>query len=71
MSPPRDIELGGEVKVNAQTKVLCTCGQWVILGETEPSHDPIALHPMPQCQLFKQTDLLDYVRTLRQHYEGN
>ena len=71
MSPPRDIELGGEVEVKAQTRVLCTCGLWVILGETEPSHDPIALHPMPQCELFKQTDLLDYVRTLRQHYEGN
>lgn len=71
MSPARDIELGGEVNVTAQIRVRCTCGLWVILGEAEPSHDPVALHPMPQCDLFTRTDLLDYVRTLRQHYEGN
>jgi len=72
MSPPvKAIEPGGEVKVRQQLRVRCTCGLWVILGETGPKNEPIALHPMPQCKLFIETDLLEYVRTLRQHYEGN
>lgn len=70
MSPRRDIALPGEINVKQKIRVRCLCGLWVVLGETD-SHGPIALHPLPQCKLFKGTDLLEYIRTLRQHYEGN
>jgi len=72
MSPPvKGIELGGEVDVRPQAHVLCTCGLWVCIGEFGEKDEPIVLHPLPQCKLFVETDLLVYIRTLRQHYEGN
>lgn len=72
MSPPlKEIEPGGEVNVRPQVRVLCTCGLWVVLGEFGERDEPIALHPLPQCAFFANTDLLTYVRTLRQLCEGS
>jgi hypothetical protein len=66
------IELADGVVVRPKMRVLCICcQQWVILGEYDSDAKPIALHPMPQCKLFVETDLLTYIRTLRQYYEGN
>lgn len=70
MSPLPDN--ASEVVVRPQVQVKCTCcGLWVILGVFGPDDEPTALHPLPQCKLFVETDLLTYIRTLRQHYEGN
>lgn len=72
MSPPiKDIELEGEVEVRQKVRVVCTCGRWVVLGEFGAQNEPVALHPQPQCKFFKDSDLLTYIRTLRQRYEGN
>jgi hypothetical protein len=72
MNPPvKGIEPGGEVDVRPQAHVRCTCGLWVLIGEFGDKDEPIVLHPLPQCKLFVGTDLLTYIRTLRQHYEGN
>jgi hypothetical protein len=66
------LEPDSEVEVRPTIRVcrIC-CGQWVVFGEYGSDKKPIALHPMPQCKLFLETDLLEYVRKLRQHYEGN
>ncbi len=61
-----------EVDVRPKIRVRCICcQQWVILGEYGSDAKPIAMHPLPQCKLFLETDLLEYVKRLRQHYEGN
>ena len=66
------LEPDSEVDVRPTIRVRCICcSQWVVFGEYGPNNKPIALHPMPQCKLFLETDLLEHVRTLRQHYEGN
>ena len=59
-----------EVRPKIQVRCIC-CQQWVVLGEYGPDSKPIALHPLPQCKLFVETDLLTFVQKLRQHYEGN
>ena len=66
------LEPDSEVEVRPTIRVRCICcSQWVVFGEYGPDNKQIALHPMPQCKLFLETDLLEYVRKLRQHYEGN
>jgi hypothetical protein len=66
------IDLGDEVDIRPKIRVRCICcSEWVVLGEYGPDSKPIALHPIPQCKLFIESDLLEYVKKLRQHYEGN
>jgi len=62
---------GEEVTVVPRFCLRCTCGTTVMLGTFGPKDEPVVLHPLPQCKLFKDTDLLTYVRTLRKLYESN
>lgn len=68
---PDRIEPGGEVSVRPKVQVTCLCGATVIIGEHGPKNYPVALHPLPECKLFQDSDLVEYIQTLRRHYEGN
>ncbi len=68
---PKPSKQGELVEVRPQYKIRCTCGLWITLGELVAGGEPIVLHPLPQCAFFRENDLLTYVRTLRQYYQGN
>ena len=60
---------GKSVCVVPTLSVQCTCGVRVQVGVFGSHEEPIALHPLPQCELFRKSDLLTYVQTLRKFYE--
>lgn len=67
-APP--LAQGGTVEVEHQVRVCCSCGEWVSLGNIKDTDLPIAVHPEPQCKLFAEHDLLEYVQILRRSYEA-
>ncbi len=65
-----DLEIDEQIEMRPKLRVLCVgCQQWVTIGECGPDNDPAVLHPLPECKLFLDTDLLTYIQTLRRHYE--
>ena len=69
--PKVRLSSGEDVTVVPRFCLRCTCGVQVVLGTFGPKDEPIAMHPLPQCKLFTESDLLTYVRTLRKLYEPN
>jgi hypothetical protein len=60
---------GESLTVSPILSVQCICGVRVQIGIFGLRGEPVALHPLPQCDLFRKSDLLTYLQTLRKFYE--
>lgn len=69
--PKVRLHSGEEVTVVPRFYLRCKCGVQVLLGTFGPRDEPVALHPLPQCPLFIEADLLTYLQTIRKLYESN
>lgn len=51
-------------------RVKCFCGEWITVGEDDQG-DPCLAHELPPCPRYLQPEpMQDFLRALRQHYEG-
>lgn len=59
--------MADETEVRPVLRVLCFCGCWVTVGETD--RGPVLLHATPACDRFLDTPIDQFLHDIRVHWE--
>lgn len=63
----RELPMSDETEVRPVLRVLCFCGCWVTVGETDQG--PVLLHATPACDRFLETPIDQFLHDVRVHWE--
>lgn len=64
---------GDGFKFTESTKTKCPCGKAVYFGRGDAADKkdfPMALHELPSCKKYQETELLDYMKYVRLSLSG-